>query len=510
MGRADAKLGPVGGSTGDRRSSHQERAKDAHRRLLEDAAKRGSQWLGGEEPTRVERVIVGGGLTATLAWATRSRAEGTCVVLARSVEPWWSRREHRLGQPASELVSEGFVLQPHDFADDIDGFAPASALADAIAVTAHEHEMPLVLGCCVDRPIERTEDGRFVVHVGARRIEAEHVDVAVGLGPARRLRDRDGNATIVTEEDERLLLADGRMVFGQDQWQQPVRSGRVLVIGGGATAAWNVERALRHGATVTWVAPVDVPVGGDHARRLRAIEEELAASSSLDDEQRQQLERRRARIAAFHRADLPRNQAVFEVRNVELWVGSVERLNPVSNGVEATLLRERRRETLSFDQVVVSIGQDDHASEAAATLIAAFRVTWLEHDGRRVRAGDPLTKASGRIVGACAVDDATRLRCLGAPLLTSKAWQEQLAKARPRKSLHRDLLRARLEQQVQTAPPCSKGIEGAVFHVSANVSMANGVPIDPGLGVERHRLLMSTCEQASLHGVLATSSGEGG
>ena len=119
-----------------------------------------------------------------------------------------------MGQPASELVSEGFVLQPHDFAEDVDGFAPASALADAIAVTAHQHGMPLVLGCSVERPIERTEDGRFVVWVDEWRIEAEHVDVAVGLGPARRLRDRDGNATILSQEAEQLLLLGRQHVPG--------------------------------------------------------------------------------------------------------------------------------------------------------------------------------------------------------------------------------------------------------------------------------------------------------
>lgn len=441
---------------------------------------------------RVDRVIVGGGLAATLDWATRPWAKATCVVLARAEEPWWSRREWRLGQPVSELVSEGFVLQPHDFADDVDGFAPASALADAIAVTAHEHGMPLVLGCCVERPIERTDEGRFVVLVGKLRIEADHVDIAVGLGPPRRLRDRDGNATIVSEEHERELLADGRMVFGQEQWRQPVRGPRVLVIGGGATAAWNVERALQEGARVVWVAPMSASDEHDHAQKVRASEEDLAASDPRDDEQRRQLERKRARVVAFHKADLPRNQAVFEAPRVELWVGSVERLLPATSGVEATILREAHREVLRFDQVVVSVGQDDRAPGASASLVERLPMTWLEYHEGGTRPGEPPKRPSGRIVGACMADDQVRLRCLGVPLLSSEAWQEQLDKTRPARSLGRDPLRARLAQQLEAAPACSRGIGGAVFQINANVILANRVPLDSKLGDERHRLLLST------------------
>lgn len=372
---------------------------------MEDAKARASA-LGAT--IRVERLIVGGGLAATLAWATAPGRDG--LVVATAEEPWWSRRRWRLGQPASELVSEGFVLQPHELADDVGGFAPASALADAIAVAAHEHGMPLVLGCCVERPVERTEEGRFVVWAGQRRIEAERVDIAVGLGPPRRLRDRDGNATIVTEEHERELLADGRMVFGQEQWRQPVRGPRVLVIGGGATAAWNVERALQQGAEVTWLGSVSASNAHDHAQRVRAIEEELAMSDRRDEEQRLRLERTHARITAFHKADIPRNQAVFEARGLMLWVGSVERLSPAPGGVEATLLRKGHREARRFEQVVVSIGQDDRAPRASASLIEKLPMTWLEHHEDGVRPGKPSKRPSGRIVGACAADDPTRLR----------------------------------------------------------------------------------------------------
>lgn len=497
-----------------RRAKHCQRAKDAHRLLLEEAAQRGARWQSDDVPTRVERVIIGGGLAATLAWATRSRAEGACVVLAGAEEPWWSRREHRLGQPASELVSEGFVLQPHDFVDDIDGFAPASALADAIAVTAHAHGLPLVLGCSVDRPIERTPDGHFAVHVGERRIEAEHVDVAVGLGPPRRLRDADGHATIVTEDEERELLNDGRMIFGQDQWRQPARSGKVLVIGGGATAAWNVELALRAGADVKWLAAESASEDRDQRLKIRAIDEHLATNADLGETERRSLVDQRARLAAFHKADLPRNRAVFESPGVELWVGSAQRLSPLPEAVEAKLLQGSELRTHTFDQVIVSIGQDDRASEASASLVGGLPMTWLENDGQVSRPGGPSRKPSGRIVGACMASDPARLRCLGAPLLTSRAWQQQLDKSRPQKSLGGDPLRARLEKQAAAAPTHSKGIEGAVFHVGANVVLANGVALEPGLGAERYALLASTFQASQISGlrqdILATSSGVGG
>jgi hypothetical protein len=486
---------------------------DAHRLLLEAATERGSRWQAEEVPTRVDRVIVGGGLAATLDWATRSRAEGTCVVLAQAEEPWWSRRKHRLGQPVSELVSEGFVLQPHDFAEDIDGFAPASAVADAIAVTAHDHGMPLVLGCCVDRPIERTEDGRFVVHAGGRRIEAEHVDIAVGPGPARRLRDDDGRATIVSEEDERELLADGRMVFGQDQWETPVRAGPVLVIGGGATAAWNVELALRHGAQVTWVAPPSESKRlGPLRLKVQEIAKHLEDHPDLDAERRLWLERARARIVAFRGADLPRNRGVFRASGVDWSMGTVERLQPKSNGVEATIRREGRDELREqrFEQVVVAIGQDGYAPEASASIARRLPMTWLEHDHNGPRPADPRSKPVGRIVGACEVDASPRLRCLGV-LLRSAAWRKKLwRQSKRRRSNAVTALELRLDQQANAAPRHSKGIDGTIFQVSADVVMANGRPIDPALGQERYELLSSTLGARTPQSEVATSSGEGG
>lgn len=496
------------------RSTHRHRADDAHRRLLEEAAQRSARWHNGEVPTRVERVIVGGGLAATLAWATRANTEGTCVVLARAEEPWWSRREHRLGQPASELVSEGFVLQPHEFADDIDGFAPASALADAIAVTAHAHGMPLVLGCCVDQPIERTEDGRFVVHAGGRRIEAEHVDVAVGLGPARRLRDRHGNATIVTEEDERLLLADGRLVFGQDQWLQPVRRHRVLVIGGGATAAWNVELALRHGAKVTWLAPERVPIlEADERlyRKARDLEIHLERRQDLPPERRRWLERARTRIVAFRRADLPRNRGVFRAMGVDWRVGYVERLYPRDDGVEAILRIGSDVEPLTqrFEQVVIAIGQNDYAAEASTQLVRRLPMTWLEQDGHDARPGGPGMDPSGRVVGACVMGETPRLRCLGV-LLRSRAWKERLQETRLPVSFGDDALETRLMLQARAAPKHSRGIDGAIFQVIANVILANGVPLDPGLGRERYEWLAATLRPSAPQMDTATSIGVGG
>lgn len=172
-------------------------------------------------------------------------------------------------------------------------------------------------------------------------------------------------------------------------------------------------------------------------------------------------------------------------------MGSIERLVPTADGVATEILRGDRQESQHFDQVVVSIGQDARAPEASTSLVAKLRMTWLEHDIGGTRPGDPNRRPAGRIVGACAADDPTRLRCLGVPL-TNRIWQEQLDSAQPRKSRGRNPLRARLERQVEAAPACSRGIEGAVFHVGANIILANGTPLDPRLGEERYELLLST------------------
>jgi Putative NAD(P)-binding len=356
--------------------------------------------------------------------------------------------------------------------------------------------MPLVLGCCVDRPIERTEDGRFVVHAGGRRIEAEHVDVAVGPGPAKRLRDAYGRATVVSEEDERTLLADGRMVFGQDHWQQPARSGRVLVIGGGATAAWNVERALRHGAVVTWVAPA-TPWKRSGPKELKAeqIARHLDDHPDLHPERRRWLERVQARLVAFRGADLPRNRAVFRESGVEWWWGTVKHLRPCHDRVAAICWTKGRDDPqeLEFDQVIVSIGQDGDAPEASAQLVGRLPMTWLEHDHEGTRPANPGSRPTGRIVGACEVGVPSRLRCLGV-LLRQPAWTAKLGglSKRRRSNAIPGLLETRLEKQANAAPRYSMGIDGAVFHVSANVVLANGLALDPSLGHERHELVTST------------------
>ena len=502
----------VGESTMEQRDEHRKRAEDAHRHSFEAAAQLGARWQSDEGTTRVERVIIGGGLAATLTWATQAPTKGTCLVLARAEEPWWSRSMHRLGQPASELVSEGFVLQPHDFADDVDGFAPASALADAIAVTAYQHGMPLVLGCCVDRPIEPTGDGRFAVQVGDHRIEAERVDVAVGPGPARRLRDAEERATIVSEEHEHLLLSDGRMVFGQDQWLWPVRLPRVLVLGGGATAAWNVELARQKGAEVTWVAEVG---RAKHLDRLRhkaeAIEAYIEGHPNLEAERLRWLEQTWARIAAFRTADLPRNREIFRMRGVEWWAGSVERLWPHENGIAVAMRRAGHdgREELLFDQVVVSIGQHDRATEASAALVARMRMTWMESDRNESRAASLDDRPAGRIVGACEVGKSPRLRCMGV-LLRSPSWRDKLRRSGLRRSNAIVALEMRLQRQADSAPRHSQGIDGAVFQIGANVVLANDGSLDPSLGKERYELLTSTFGAGVAQTDVATSSGEGG
>jgi len=393
-----------------------------------------------------------------------------------------------MGQPGIELKSEGFTRQPHEFVDDIDGFAPASGISHAIALTAYVHDLPVVFEQSVEQPLEVSDRG-ISVHTSTHQLTADTVDVAVGPGPARRLRRKDGTM-LLTEDEERTLLDDHRMVFGQDQWKHRVRGPRVLVYGGGATAAWNVAYARKAGAEVTWVARV--PEGRATAREQRKIEDiqryldqHGAALATSNPARKRWLERTLVRLLAFRGADLPRNRDVFGDDGVTWMQGEVQQLRPQGEGVEVELARGASPEVHVFDQVVISIGQDPTAPGACAALVKRLSMTWLEHDGTRSRPGDRGDVPRGRVVGACEVGDPPRVRCLGV-LLAGGGWRYMLTRGRVGGRSHD--LEAQLADQLEAAPTHSRGIEGAVFQIGVNVVLANGGTLD----AERRELIASS------------------
>lgn len=155
---------------------------------------------------------------------------------------------------------------------------------------------------------------------------------------------------------------------------------------------------MQRGAEVTWLAPARIPRGpidDDKARRLyekaREVALHLERRADIPRERRRWLERTRARIIAFRKADLPRNRSVFRATDVDWRVGLVERLRPRDDGIEAMIriAGQVELQTQRFEQVVVAIGQDDRAAAASTALVERVPMTWLQHDGRDARPGAP-------------------------------------------------------------------------------------------------------------------------
>lgn len=440
----------------------------------------------------MERLTIGAGFAATVAHATAASDEiGSTLALSQDTDPWRTRGEWRLGQPASELVSEGLAIQPEQCEPDPGRFASAAALADAIAITAERSRFAVLLDTDVAEPLQVSPSG---VDVRSSRgtIHAQWVDVAVGLGPPRCLPRQ------VLDPDQ-PIPADV-VVYGQDQLDHPTLGPVVVVVGGGATAAWNARTAAQRlqqttdaaHAVVLWIgtdpARDDRRRAKPQQRRLDTVERKINNASAARKHSWLLL---RAKLQGFFGARQRRNRDTFRWRRSESRV-------PICWS-EGKLVRARYNESreqlhLQFelglpsgtatyelwcDQLVVSIGQsrDPRHPGTAAALVRRLPLTWLQHDGNEPSPFKGVV-APGRAV---ALQDARQgtVRVLGAA-----AWIAYTSNLEGGSSA-RETLRQKLEHQASLAPPYSREIPGALFQSGADIPLANGRDIDRALGKQR-------------------------
>jgi len=232
------------------------------------------------EHPKVKHVTVGSGVAATLSHATQRAGQGAApgpvrdlpeaIAISESPDWWRILGDRDIGQPVTHYESVGYRHQPGDFNPDHTGRARASDVAYANAMTALDSGMVTLKGRVT--AIERLSgEEQWPVRTAWRLqvddekwIYADLVAYAGGLGSPTK-----HNAFVRAPELERQLRSTGRLTDAQQQLVPTVGEGEtVLIIGGGGTAGWAAQEAVRNGRKATIITR-DPSLGGvpPHVRR---------------------------------------------------------------------------------------------------------------------------------------------------------------------------------------------------------------------------------------------------
>jgi hypothetical protein len=368
-----------------------------------------------------------------------------------------------MGQPPGEFESRAWLRQPIAFVDDADAFTPSNAFAATVALshgTAAPRIRARVLSVTTHRDAEWRVDGASLrveleTAEGRRFLYAKRLDMATGPGP-QRLIDEE---LFGGPHDLAALAGDGRLLYADTHLKSGVdpRGGDVVVLGGGASSAWNVELAAKGGATVLWIARSGKTTNMSNLR----LQEEIsylgprvaAPGASLSDNIRHE------ELQSFGDAMLARNVGkggAFELDGVTRVVGTIERIRPsptMPRKVEIafTIDVTGAREVRTVDRVIVSYGQDANEPGGVFQLLRRERPTLKFVDDKLVA----LETAGGAI------------RILGAAMWIP-SWFEAL-----RNESERRRYRTCQRLQQESLAPHSRGIATSINMTAWTIPMAN-------------------------------------
>jgi len=424
---------------------------------------------------RRQRLVVGGGFAATTTHVTSGIANDQSLLLADAWEPWGAMHDWPMGQPAAELVSEAFVRQPESFSPANNPFCSAAAFSAALQVTQAHHAVPL---CRAAVSAVSHAGGDFAISFPGGTAIAPQLDIANGRGPFARLSDSK-----LSPELDAELRRDGRLAYGDGRELDTFAPrGDVLVIGGGATAAWFVERGARSGAKVVWLAERRDPGLWEDAlaKRLQRLEELCRSPPRSLDVGR--LRRWIERLSAFRAADVPRNRAAFRANNVTRTIGSVREIKSLGTRIEVAWDNPSGAQT--FDHIVIAIGQMPTAETGPEGLAHPVR-------GRRLLCRNTLTGSVRCLSSAELGDDLSEERIIGVANTTVTFRVLGAAAAYPWRLVRMDHLeRANVQthlelKQLRCAPKHSRGIAGSIYQASIDIALANKTPLQAALGAAR-------------------------
>lgn len=451
-----------------------------------------------------EEIDGGAGTANVLDRATSARrvsdGDGTIpdvISIAERPEPW-ATRTGDTGQPPHELDNDNLAARHSDVIDRATQFAPTSAHADVLALTADREHIATAYGHKIVSVVE-IAPGEVCPVEGARvRIEVsvggvteflytKETHLTLGPGPGRRLEPFqlgakatmvDGKRAYSPEERasaaarEKTLMDSGRLVIGDEHLADPRPAAKVLVSGGSATAGWSTravaEQTAASGGVVDWVAR---PRGATERPRLPGASKEvdrLAAElerTDLTAEQREYLERRFEIENAFGDADLVRNRKAFSQENIHMSAKEIVEVRPSEEVTEGAGAGIDGKVVVTFsdgsvdvyDYVVVAHGPDPRAAGGIVDVTQNLgALTPVFVDGQLAE----LTSASGAV-------------SIRGSSIWSAGWEKNQGRKSPIVAdQYGAWLKARSEQP-QTLPEYSRGVPDSFAMAYRSIAAAN-------------------------------------
>ena len=224
----------------------------------------------GANPASIGRIIVGSGFAAVANFITLPESERSNTIGVGFGNPWAARGDNLMGQTSEYLRVPG-LPDPELFnTANAGGYIPSQAFADSTAMARATSGMAIFPGWA--GPVERKEDYELEAQAVTPVNAAPQGAVAPG-SPAAAPPAADAN---VDKRIKPVANADEQMS------QKGKVTGPVLVVGGGASAAWNVEKAKKDGSSkVDWLARPAAPVatGSDNPKGELLFKASFASAS---------------------------------------------------------------------------------------------------------------------------------------------------------------------------------------------------------------------------------------
>ena len=466
---------------------------------------------------RVQRLVAGGGVAATMDYATLPATAGMTApgvdipegaplpstLAIGGAEPWQARAtslaqaaaEHgvpqpllsggRIGQSVGDWGrSSGLTSVPGEFNSNHAGPGRAQDVADAVVMTQYQAGMVVYDGAVLGIEVN-PHDGTWDVDAPARArvaspshpngeffVYADVIDAALGRGAARGLTETDapGRPREISPEDRATLLANRRLVYYDQAFRNP-RQGRVLVVGDGPTAVWVAGTASEIGSQVTVLGR---PTEAADQTALRDAQQHVIDGTPNADAELQRIQTEVAQ-RVFARSRATTGGRYFSDPNIQYRGGQIARVRagdpaiPAEAGKIMVEITPGRWE--AFDQVALSIGQDATAGSAGPD--GAPGPDGLPGVGRVLDGAGPtptrimlhMVIVDGRLVRLESADGSVRV--IGASMSpTIQQWVDPTE--RP------DFLR-RVEAQTTTddVPAASRGVVDSIYQQGANIPLGN-------------------------------------